>query len=47
VDDVDAAHAPALKAGGIEEHLPADFAWKPRTSCVREPDGNRIDLSQA
>ena len=47
VDDVDAAHARALGAGGAEVHPPAEFAWKPRTSCVRDPDGNLIDLSQA
>jgi DNA-binding transcriptional MerR regulator len=45
VDDVDAAHARALAAGAVEEHPPTEFAWKPRTSCVRDPDGNRIDLS--
>ncbi len=47
VDDVAAAHDRALGAGGVEVHPPADFAWKPRTSCVRDPDGNLIDLSQA
>ena len=47
VDDVDAAHDRAINAGGVEVHPPTDFAWKPRTSCVRDPDGNVIDLSQA
>jgi DNA-binding transcriptional MerR regulator len=47
VDDVDAAHRRALDAGGAELHPPTDFAWKPRTSCVADPDGNVIDLSQA
>ncbi|MEU4160818.1 MerR family transcriptional regulator [Actinoplanes sp. NPDC026670] len=47
VDDVDTAHARAVNAGGVEVHPPTDFAWKPRTSCVRDPDGNDIDLSQA
>jgi DNA-binding transcriptional MerR regulator len=47
VDDVDAAHARALEAGGAQVHPPAEFAWNPRTSCVRDPDGNLIDLSQA
>lgn len=47
VDDVDAAHHRAIKAGGADVHPPADFAWKPRTSCVRDLDGNAIDLSQA
>ncbi|GIH21498.1 MerR family transcriptional regulator [Rugosimonospora africana] len=47
VDDVDAAHQRALDAGGTEVHPPTDFAWKPRTSCVRDPSGNLIDLSQS
>jgi DNA-binding transcriptional MerR regulator len=47
VEDVDAAHRRALAAGATEEHPPMDFAWKPRTSCVRDPAGNRIGLSQA
>jgi DNA-binding transcriptional MerR regulator len=47
VENVDAAHARAIENGATEEHPPAEFAWKPRTSCVRDPDGNRIDLSQA
>ncbi len=47
VDGVDAAHERALSAGAAEVHPPADYAWKPRTSCVRDPSGNCIDLSQA
>jgi DNA-binding transcriptional MerR regulator len=47
VDDVDTAHARALSAGAAEFHPPTDFAWKPRTSCVQDPDGNLIDLSQS
>jgi DNA-binding transcriptional MerR regulator len=47
VDDVDTAHGRAINTGGVEVHPPTDFAWKPRTSCVRDPDGNVIDLSQA
>jgi predicted enzyme related to lactoylglutathione lyase len=47
VADVDRAHERALAAGGVEAHPPTDYAWKPRTSCVRDPDGNRIDLSQS
>jgi DNA-binding transcriptional MerR regulator len=47
VDDVDAAHDRALAAGATEVHPPEDFAWKPRTSCVRDLSGNCIDLSQA
>jgi DNA-binding transcriptional MerR regulator len=46
VNNVDAAHHRAIKAGGDEAHPPADFAWKPRTSCVRDLDGNVIDLTQ-
>ena len=47
VDDVDAAHQRALDAGGTEHHPPTNFAWKPRTSCIRDPSGNLIDLSQS
>jgi DNA-binding transcriptional MerR regulator len=47
VDDVDSAHQRALDAGAAEVHPPTDFAWKPRTSCVRDPSGNLIDLSQS
>ena len=47
VDDVDAAHDRALSAGAAEVYPPADFAWRPRTSSVSDPGGNRIDLSQA
>ena len=47
VGDVAAAHDRAIEAGGVEHHPPTDFAWKPRTSCVRDPDGNFIDLTQA
>ena len=47
VDDLDAAHTRAVNAGAAEVHPATDFAWKPRTSCVRDPDGNVIDLSQA
>ncbi|GIM98016.1 MerR family transcriptional regulator [Paractinoplanes toevensis] len=47
VDDVGKAHERALAAGAAEAHPPTDFAWKPRTSCIGDPDGNLIDLSQA
>jgi DNA-binding transcriptional MerR regulator len=47
VDDVDAAHDRALAAGAAEACPPTDFAWKPRTSSVHDPGGNRIDLSQS
>lgn len=47
VDDVDAMHTRALSAGATEVQPPQDFAWKPRTSIVDDPSGNRIALSQA
>ncbi|MFI7034927.1 VOC family protein [Microbispora rosea] len=46
VDDVDAAHRRAVDAGAIEVSPPADKLWKPRSSCVADPSGNRIDLYQ-
>jgi DNA-binding transcriptional MerR regulator len=46
VNDVDSAHQEALAAGAVEVYPPTDFAWKPRTSGVSDPSGNRIDLSQ-
>lgn len=47
VDDVDAAHDRALTAGATEICSPMDYAWKPRTSCVGDLSGNRIDLTQS
>jgi predicted enzyme related to lactoylglutathione lyase len=47
VDNVDTAHARAVRAGATEQHPPTEFSWKPRTSCVRDPDNNLIDLTQA
>lgn len=47
VDDVDAAHGRALEAGATEVHPPVDRPWKPRSSCVTDPSGNRIDLYQS
>jgi DNA-binding transcriptional MerR regulator len=46
VDDLDAVHRRALDAGATEVHPPADTPWKPRSSCVADPSGNRIDLYQ-
>ena len=46
VGDVDAAHRRALEAGAAEVCPPADAPWKPRSSCVTDPSGNRIDLYQ-
>lgn len=47
VADVDAAHARALAAGGVEIEPPQDRAWMPRSSTVRDPGGNEIDLYAA
>ena len=47
VEDVDAAHRRALDAGAVEVYPPVDKPWKPRSSCVADPSGNRIDLYQA
>jgi DNA-binding transcriptional MerR regulator len=46
VNDVDAVHQRALDAGAIEVYPPGDKPWKPRSSCVADPSGNRIDLYQ-
>jgi uncharacterized glyoxalase superfamily protein PhnB len=46
VDDVDAAHTRALTAGAVEIEAPADKPWKPRSSTVKDPGGNHIDLYQ-
>jgi predicted enzyme related to lactoylglutathione lyase len=46
VDDLDAVHQRALEAGATEVHPPAEFAWKPRSSLVDDPSGNRVQLSQ-
>lgn len=46
VDDVDTVHQRALDSGALEVAAPADFAWKPRSSIIDDPDTNRIQLSQ-
>jgi DNA-binding transcriptional MerR regulator/predicted enzyme related to lactoylglutathione lyase len=46
VDDVDAAHARALAVGAVEIESPVDKPWKPRSSTVKDPGGNHIDLYQ-
>ena len=46
VADLDAAHRRALDAGAVEVVEPYDAPWKPRSSSVRDPSGNRIDLVQ-
>jgi DNA-binding transcriptional MerR regulator len=47
VADVDEAHRRALGAGATEHYPPVDRSWKPRSSCVEDPSGNWIDLTQA
>jgi predicted enzyme related to lactoylglutathione lyase len=47
VDDVDRMHIRAIDAGAIEVRPPQDYDWKPRTSIVDDPSGNRIALFQA
>jgi DNA-binding transcriptional MerR regulator len=46
VDDLDAVHQRALEAGAAEVQSPMEFAWKPRSSIVDDPGGNRVQLSQ-
>jgi DNA-binding transcriptional MerR regulator len=46
VDDLEAAHQRALDVGATEIHPPMEFEWKPRTSVVSDPSGNRIALTQ-
>jgi predicted enzyme related to lactoylglutathione lyase len=46
VDDLDAVHQRALEAGASEVHPPMEFAWKPRSSIVDDPSGNRVHLTQ-
>jgi predicted enzyme related to lactoylglutathione lyase len=46
VTDVDAVHARALECGAREVEAPADYAWKPRSSIIDDPSGNRIQLAQ-
>ena len=47
VDDVDLRHARALEHGAVEVTPPTDYPWKPRSSVVDDPSGNRIQLSHA
>jgi DNA-binding transcriptional MerR regulator len=46
VDDVDTVHRRAIEAGATEVSVPADYAWKPRSSVIDDPAGNRIQLTQ-
>ncbi|MEU8661789.1 MerR family transcriptional regulator [Actinoplanes philippinensis] len=45
-DDLEAAHDRAVAAGAVVVAPPAEYAWKPRTSTLRDPDGAIIDLTQ-
>ena len=47
VDALEDAHARALEAGAAEWYPPNDNSGAPRSSGVRDPDGNRIELWQA
>lgn len=46
VDELDAAHARALSAGGTEAVAPRDAQGMPRNSAVKDPSGNWIWLYQ-
>ena len=47
VPDLETSHARALAAGAAEVHPPMEFSYRPRTSCLHDPDGNTIDLTQS
>ena len=47
VDDVDARHRRALEHGATEVSPPTEYEWKPRSSVIDDPSGNRIQLTQA
>jgi DNA-binding transcriptional MerR regulator len=47
VDDLDAAHARAISAGAEEVRPPHDLQGMPRSSVVKDPDGNVAWLYQA
>ena len=46
VEDIDQSHANALAAGATEEVPPHDAEGMPRSSGVRDPSGNWIDLAE-
>lgn len=46
VDDLEAAHARAVKAGAAEHFAPMDGEGMPRHSRFEDPSGNRIVLWQ-
>jgi uncharacterized glyoxalase superfamily protein PhnB len=45
VDDVDAAHARAVEAGGVSYQEPADQLYGDRTAGVTDPGGNKWHLA--
>jgi PhnB protein len=47
VQDLEWAHRRALDAGAREWFAPMHNAGSPRSSGVKDPDGNRIELVQA
>jgi len=46
VDDVDAAHARVLAAGGIPHDPPADAPWSERFFHVTDPDGHELSFAR-
>lgn len=46
VDDLADAHSRAVQAGATELAPPRDLAGMPRTSCLRDPNGNTVNLYQ-
>ena len=46
VDDLDATHAAALRAGASEQREPTDMPWGERVSQVRDPDGNLVNFAE-
>lgn len=46
VQDLEASHAAALSAGGIEVTRPRDAEGMPRCSAIKDPSGNWIWLYQ-
>jgi len=46
VDDCDAAYAELVAAGVEPAAAPTDRPWGQRTSYVRDPDGNLVELAE-
>jgi uncharacterized glyoxalase superfamily protein PhnB len=47
IDDVDAHHAAAVRAGATVVHPPADHAYGERQYTVHDPGGHRWTFSQS